>query len=233
LGGAKFSEDTKLEGVDWGNYILGEEKRGAFPLAAETYRRLKRWYTNAGMYDTAGEFFFREMTAKRKNLRWGNIPKNIYETVALLQLEQALEKSPNDTLDNIDVTSSHPFEILNKFRLVIFPKKPLSWAWSKLVSIICGYGERPLRVVGWAFSVITFMALVYFLIGSVWQWGAFWRSLYFSAVSFTALGYGSWINETWINMTSDWIRGLGAAESFLGVFMMALFLVTFIRKMTR
>ena len=79
-----------------------------------------------------------------------------------------------------------------------------------------------------AAAVVAVVAFVYFLVGSVWQWGAFWGSLYFSAVSFTALGYGSWVN-----ITSDAIRGLGAAESFLGVFMMALFLVTFTRKMTR
>ena len=234
LGGAKFSDDTKLEGVDWGNYILGEEKRGAFPLAAETYRRLKQWYTNAGMYDIAGELYFREMTAKRKNLRWGNIPKNLYETVALLQLEQALEKSTNDTLDNIDVTSSYLFEIPNKFRFVLFPKKPFSWAWSKLLSLLCGYGERPLRVVVSGIFVIFGLSVLYFILRGVSPFDltiqAFLSSLYYSAVSFTALGYGPWFNT---GSVRSWVQGVGAAEAIIGVFMMALFLVTFIRKMTR
>ena len=231
LGGAKFSEDTKLEGVDWGNYILGEEKNGAFPLAAETYRRLKQWYTNAGMYDTAGEFFFREMTAKRKNLWWGDVPKRLQEAVALLRLEQAFEQNANGIHENIDEMDSHLFEKLSKFPFVLFPKKPLSWAWSKFLSLICGYGEKPLRVIGWAASVVLGLAFVYLAIGSLWGWN-FWDSLYFSVVSFTALGYGSWLNLS-SGVASDWIRGLGAFESFIGVFSIALFLVTFIRKMTR
>jgi len=174
----KFSPDTKLEYTNWGKYILGEEKGGILPAAIITYRRLKTWYTEHGMYDTAGEFFFREMTVKRKVLKWW----------------------PN----------------------------PFSRAWSKLLSLICGYGEKPLRVIGWAASVILGLALIYFIIGSVWEWSAFWNSLYFSSVSFTALGYGSWLH-----VTNDWIRGIGAFESFVGVFSIALFLVTFTRKMIR
>ena len=175
---AEYSHTTELGSVDWGNYILGEERKGLFNLAVDSYRKLKQWYTTAGIYDEAGRFFFREMTAKRKMLKW-------------------------------------------------WPK-PWNTAFSKLLSILCGYGERPFRVVASATVVVLGLALIYFIIGSVWEWWAFWKSLYFSAVSFTALGYGSWLQ-----MTNDWIRAIGAFESFVGVFMMALFLITFIRKMTR
>ena len=174
--------DAHLEDVDWGNYKIGEEtgeeKKRDFYSAENIYRRLKQWYTNAGRYDIAGEFFFREMTAQRNGIKWWPQPRH---------------------------------------RL-----------WSKFVSLICGYGERPLRVIGWAASVVLVSALVYFIAGSVWEWWAFWNSLYFSAVSFTALGYGSWLG-----MTNDWIKGIGTFESFIGVFTMALFLITFVRKMTR
>ncbi len=174
----RISSTTRLEDVDWGNYILGEEKKGWFEFAADTYRKLKQWYTTAGMYDVAGKFFFREMTARRKQMAW----------------------RPN----------------------------PIHRAWSKFLSLICGYGERPLRVIAWAASVVSGLALIYFLIGSVWEWSAFWNSLYFGAVSFTALGYGSWVKEA-----AGWVKWLGAFESFIGVFSIALFLVTFTRKMTR
>ncbi|GAI48632.1 unnamed protein product, partial [marine sediment metagenome] len=96
LATAKISPDTRLENVDWGNYVLGDERKGWFLTSSDVYRRLKIWYHNAGMYDIAGEFFFREMTVKRK----------------------ALKPWPN----------------------------PLPRAWSKFLSLICGYGERPLRV---------------------------------------------------------------------------------------
>ncbi len=139
-------------------------------------------------------------------------------------------------------TKAGLYDIAGKFfyREMEVKRKALKWwpnpfprVWSTFLSLICGYGERPLRVTGWAASVILISAVVYFLIGSVWQWAALWQSLYFSAVSFTALGYGSWIDETWVVTANNYIRGLGAAESFIGIFSIALFLITFVRKMTR
>ena len=181
---------ASIEGINWGSkYIVGEEqefeketkkdrKYELLKEAASVYRNLKNWHAEQGMYNIAGEFFFREMTVRRKLLKWWPNP---------------------------------------------FPR-----AWSKFISHICGYGERPLRAIGWAASVIFGLALIYFIIGSTWEWSAFWNALYFSAVSFTTLGYGGWLETG-----NDWIKGIGVLESFIGVFTMVLFLVTFIRKMTR
>ena len=72
----------------------------------------------------------------------------------------------------------------------------------------------------------------YFIGGSVSDTRLFGNALYFSAVSFTALGYGEWVNLD-NDLTSDIIRGLGAFESLVGISMMALLLVTFFRKWTR
>jgi hypothetical protein len=90
-----------------------------------------------------------------------------------------------------------------------------------------GYGERPERVIAWAAAVIFGFALGHWLFGTVA--GGPLDALYYSAVSFTALGYGAWapVPQGWAG------RFLGVGESLLGVFMMALFLVTFTRKMTR
>jgi len=175
LAGVKLSPETILADVKWGNYILREEIEGIFSVAGMTYRQLKMWHTEHGIYDIAGQFFFREMTAKRKTLKW----------------------RPN----------------------------PLPRAWFKFLSLICGYGERPLRVIGWAASVVFGLALAYCLFGGL----TLPYSLYYSVVSFTALGYGAWAYTP----PKDWVQGVGAAESFIGVFTMALFLITFIRKMTR
>ena len=177
LAHVEVSPDIKLEHVHWGNYILGEEKDGDFDWAADSYTHLKQWYSSAGMYDIAGQFFFREMTARRKMLKWQSNP---------------------------------------------FPQ-----AWSKFISVLCGYGEKWHRVIISAAVVVLGLALIYFAIGTLTP-NTFLNSLYYSAVSFTALGYGSWAPEP-----TGWVKGLGAFEAFVGVFMMALFLVTFIRKMTR
>ncbi len=184
LGGAKFSADTKLEDVDWGNYILGEEKNGAYRLASDTYRRLKLWYTEHGMYEVAGKFFYREMEAKRKTQSW--------------------KRKPHLKL----------------------------WGWA--MRLLCGYGERPWQVVLWGLLVLFGLALLYFFLRGVAPYTltaqTFLSSLYYSAVSFTALGYGPWFSASSV---CGWAQGVGAAEAIIGVFMIALFLVTFVRKMTR
>lgn len=196
----EFSDDTGLENVDWGNYILGDESMG-FDVAVDTYRRLKQWYTNVGMYDIAGNFFYREKEAIRKQTQG--------EFTAQLRSKTIWS--------------------------LFWSRRTLTWSflWLSIYRLLCGYGEKTLRIVGWAALVILTLASAYFVIGSVWEWSAFWKSLYFSAVSFTALGYGSWVNETWIDINNNLIIGIGVSESFLGVFMMALFIVTFTRKMTR
>jgi len=198
---ARFSNDTELADVNWGDYILREEKLGDFSLAANTYRQLKAWHASVGMHDIAGEFFFREMTARRNNYWWGS--------------------------RNVPVPEIHQTVKLKKFPKALFPRKPFHWAWSALLNLLCGYGEKPFRIFTSASVVVLGLALIYFTIGTLAP-NTFLNSLYYSAVSFTALGYGSWVPQP-----TGWVMGLGAFEAFLGVFMMALFLVTFTRKMIR
>ncbi len=178
LGNAKYTADTKLEGVDWGNYILGEEKRGAFPLAAETYRRLKVWYTNAGYHDTAAKFYYREKEANRKSLK-------------------LFSKSWNHRIA------------------------------SQLSYWVFGHGEGWKRILFWIAGLVLLFAFIYYKIGTLTP-GTFLDSLYYSAASFVALGYGAWVEES-----IGWAKGIGVAETFLGFFMMTLLLVTFVRKWTR
>lgn len=200
-----FLSGTHLEGVqisgsniyeaaitraEWGNYKIGEEINKQFHLAEYQYRSLKQRYSNAGMYDVAGEFYFREREANR-------------------QLVQA--------------------ELADSFKPAIIWK--LIWLW--IYKVLCGYGEKTFRVVVWATSIVFGVALVYFFICADWHLSSFFRCLYFSSASFISLGYGNWIDKNWINIDSDWIKGIGVAEAFAGSFLMALFLVTFTRKMIR
>jgi uncharacterized protein YjbI with pentapeptide repeats len=169
--------ESNLEGVDWGNYKIGEENDGDFYSAESVYRQLKMWYTNAGIYDVAGEFFYREMEVRRKAKSW--------------------------------------------------KKEPASKLWSWIMKVLCGYGEKPERVIISAVVFIFGLAAIYYFWGS-FNPSSFLDTLYYSVTSFTAVGYGSWVPQP-----TGWAKGMGAAEAVLGVFMMALFLVTFVRKMTR
>ncbi len=90
-----------------------------------------------------------------------------------------------------------------------------------------GHGEGWKRILFWIAGCILFFTLIYFFTGTL-TLDAFLNSLYYSAVSFITLGYGSWMQAT-----TGCMKGLGVFEAFLGFFMMTLLLVTFVRKWTR
>ena len=93
--------------------------------------------------------------------------------------------------------------------------------------VLFGYGEKWQRILIWIAGVIFGLAGAYHFWGS-FSSSSFWDTLYYSATSFSALGYGNWAPEP-----TGWAKGMGAAEAFIGVSMMALLLVTFVRKWTR
>lgn len=192
--------DANLERANWGDYKLGDEVLPFFGRAASVYRTLKQWHTQAGMYDIAGEFFYREMEARRKSA-WSQQPL------------------PDRVPRSVGMEARR--------RLGVSERRLPYALYLHLLRSLCGYGERPLWVIGWAAAVVFGLALIHWAFGTVT--GDFWDALYYSAVSFTALGYGASDSDP-----QGWAgRFLGAGESFIGVFMMALFLVTFTRKMTR
>ena len=112
------------------------------------------------------------------------------------------------------------------------------WLWRRwALEWLHGYGERPwrvLRAVGlvmvivtpWYFECtsieISRAGAVEFLTRAV-------HAFYFSAVSTTALGYGPWFKYEAIGLQ----QYLGVAQSFVGVFLNALFVVTFVRRWMR
>ncbi|RTZ15312.1 potassium transporter Kef [Vibrio aquaticus] len=126
-----------------------------------------------------------------------------------------------------------------RFRRYQMPLFSFKRAISKLVDVFCGYGEDPIRVVGFSIFLILVCALAYFFLDTTgahpiyegvtgWKFYAleFFNSLYFSVVTFTTLGYGD-ISPVGV------ARFIAACEAFLGSFTMALFVVVFVKKMTR
>lgn len=114
-------------------------------------------------------------------------------------------------------------------------------AMSKTVDVFCGYGESPIRVVFFSLALIFLCALIYFFTGIQYAGDyvgfqqsqtlavnvvAFLDCLYYSVVTFTTLGYGDFIP---IGMS----RLVAASEAFTGSFTIALFVVVFVKKMTR
>lgn len=116
-------------------------------------------------------------------------------------------------------------------------KRLFSW----LVDLFSGYGEKPLNVVLFSLGLIVVCGLLYFLVGvrhgdlplglaleRGWaeNLGDLFDCFYYSVVTFTTLGYG--------DITPHGLaRPLAAFEAFAGSFTMALFVVVFVKKMTR
>ena len=119
-----------------------------------------------------------------------------------------------------------------KWKSRSFSKKLLEriFMWST-----CGYGERPLRVVIWAFGIITICTILYNLyagnICSVDRYDVFGfgDAIYMSGVTFVTLGFGG----PWYPDPECWIKYIVMMEGGIGGFSMALFVTIFGRIMLR
>ncbi|WP_394131480.1 pentapeptide repeat-containing protein [Shewanella maritima] len=119
------------------------------------------------------------------------------------------------------------------------------WSWERMISksidLFCGYGEAPLRVIGFSMALIFVCAVCYFFTGLSYDGNEhvfslsqsfsqnvmlFLNCIYYSVVTFTTLGYGDF---TPVGVS----RAIAAIEAFTGSFTIALFVVVFVKKMNR
>lgn len=128
--------------------------------------------------------------------------------------------------------------IMRRYQL---KKWSFKWCFSMLVDSLCGYGEKPENTVLFSMYLILISAIMYFLFGvnhsgEIIQIDlskpffdnveSFFMTLYYSVVTFTTLGYG---DITPFGVT----RFFAALEAFIGSFTIALFVVVFVKRMTR
>lgn len=192
--------------------------------------------------------------AKLEHVRWGQ--QILQEQQACQALKRNDKQAAQDYFEQAEeiyrnlyrelaergyrITAGHFFLREMIMRRKQMPLWSMRRVLSKCVDLVCGYGERPLRVIGFSWSVILICSLLYCWLGiryneallrvtldATWQenLACFGNCLYFSVVTFTTLGYG---DLTPIGLT----RLIAACEAFCGSFSIALFVVVFVKKMT-
>jgi voltage-gated potassium channel Kch len=129
--------------------------------------------------------------------------------------------------------------LMRHYRLPRF--SAVRWV-SRFAHVIYGYGERPVHIISCALAYLLFFAILFFWLGVndhgvyeafdpakglVYNLSVFGHCLYFSVVTFTTVGYGDVLAH------DGWTRAIAAFEALSGNFIMALFVVVFVRKLAR
>lgn len=209
---------------------IGEEKRRWFRSAREAYLNLKTHFHSTGRHRDERWAFLKEREMERRRL----FMVGFYGTE---ELSEALEQSRRRRwLHWLTHYSQHW-------------REEIQYCFAEVANLACGYGEQPWKVLVSAAVVMSLFAGIYFLSGEMWlpkhYWlpsdssvffgspipirrPSLWRSLWFSVVTFTTLGFGDWRPNPF-----SWVRYVVMAEAFIGAFMMALFVFTFGKSVAR
>jgi len=116
-------------------------------------------------------------------------------------------------------------------RKIFKKKKDLNYIPSLVMNILCGYGEKPYRIILSAFGAIMAFALLYAMLQSVQcssskdyvlRWSDY---IYYSTITFTTVGYGDFIPRP-----NGFFRLLSASEAFCGIYLTGIFIFTLARK---
>ncbi len=116
----------------------------------------------------------------------------------------------------------------------------MKWLWFSTVKWLCNYGESPPRVFIAVLGTILTFGIIYALLGIWGEEGShslfdlpaggvgaiLWRALYLSIITFTTVGYGD-------PRPAPEAQGPASVEMVLGVFLTAVFVVTFTRRLSR
>ncbi|GAW97912.1 MULTISPECIES: ion channel [Colwellia] len=171
------------------------------------------------------------------------LAKNEQENVDLLEQAEEIYRDLRKHAEHEGIFTLSGYFIQKELtmRRLQLPPYSVKRSISKLVDIFCGYGEAPLRIIGLSMAIILVCAILYTFTGLSYNGeiqavsseqsmeenvAFFFSSLYYSVVTFTTLGYGDF---TPVGIS----RAIAALEAFTGSFTIALFVVVFVKKMTR
>lgn len=194
-----------------------EESLKLYDEAITTYIDLKNYFSAEGLYGRSGKYYTREWVVKGK----------LQRTAAMMDSEKLKE---NKFLRyylpfSFDMKESKRFSFFSKIESWV------NWFLNKLLYHTAMYGESPARVLATSLTIILLYSLFYWSLGAITTGSlhflpSFTESLYFSAVTFTTLGYGDYQPKPDFQL-------LAISEAFLGAFVLAFFVVVVSRKLIR
>lgn len=121
-------------------------------------------------------------------------------------------------------------KMINK-NIFVRLKNLFKFLWEYFLFLLFGYGEKPWHILGWSILTILVFGIIYKItnaIGSNFQdvkiTLTFLRSLYFSTITFTTVGFGDF------HPLRDIPRIFVMTEAALGLFFYSLFVFTFGRR---
>ena len=115
----------------------------------------------------------------------------------------------------------------------LFKTRSLLYFPSLIMALLCGYGEKPSRVILSSAALVFIYSIIYAALDilsippAYAEKGGFtfWDYIYFSIVTFTTVGFGDLTTKV-----VPLFQMLVGSEAFIGVFMMGLFVFTLARK---
>ncbi|MBF8266668.1 MAG: putative Voltage-gated potassium channel [Dehalococcoidia bacterium] len=234
--------DANLQGAELGDANLqGADLRGANLDGADFEGWGEEWTNMEGVRLYGATI---TETTKLRRVRWGKrmtlgdeVDKHWEEALEPYRDLKQWHQRTGD-YDTADAFQYREWECRRKLAQQQWRLWEILELW--LYRLLSGYGARPWRVIGVSAVMVLLFALLYMPWNGVdvssTGMGNFlahsWKALYFSSLSFTGVGYGGWVESGDI-APADWTKHLGVVEALFGIFLIALFLVTFTRKMSR
>lgn len=201
-----------FEGLRWGwlpiHRILEE-----YPQQSEgIYRLLAAHFSSEGLLEDASWAAYRACLMRHRLLAERLSKSKIWA-------DQFVSSMVTEREGAQDLLRSFPGLAPRKFSLRLVAARAIAamrWAKSLALRVIAGYGERPLRVLLNAALAIVLYALLYQRFGAISD-RSFVSCLYFSAITFTTVGYGDLAPH-------GLFRLVAASEALMGILLCGLFL---------
>jgi len=209
----------------------------SYRRAGESYKETGKWQEVALSYQQSGEAcqvakswraaglsFSQSGLAYKKAFMWMGAEENFCKAKSAYTEAGAYEDAG---------TMYYEEMLMKRMRM---KKRSFKRIASFIFDMLCGYGEKPKNIIiSWILIIILFTFIYMFPDGLIYSGNGdisdgilarFLYSMYYSALTFVTLGHGEF--EPRIYM-----RPFVIVESFIGIFMITLFVIVMSRKMIR